>query len=75
MSGNPAFPPTMKYALIALLPLFFASCEAMKGYTPMLSLGFEVGGSKITVGIAPLPTFQKTEPQPVELPAIEVSSK
>ena len=41
----------------------------------MLSIGFEIGGSKINVGIAPLPTFKKTEPQPVELPAIEVNSK
>ena len=58
--------------IAALLGL--TSCEAMKGYTPMLSLGFEIGGSKITVGVAPLPTFQKTAPEPVTLPAIIVPS-
>jgi hypothetical protein len=66
----------MKYILLSVVAtLGLTSCEAMKGYTPMLSLGFEVGGSKITVGIAPIPTLQKTEPKPVELPAIVVSSK
>jgi len=64
----------MKYALLALAACGLTSCEAMKGYTPMLSLGFEIGGSKITVGVAPLPTLQKTEPKPVELPAIVVPS-
>ena len=64
----------MKYAILISL-LLLPSCAAMKGYTPMLSLGFEVGGSKITVGIAPLPTLQKTEPQPVILPTIDVPSK
>jgi hypothetical protein len=66
----------MKYALLSVVAtLGLSSCAALEGYTPMLSLGFEVGGSKITVGIAPIPTLQKTEPKPVELPAIVVSSK
>jgi hypothetical protein len=41
----------------------------------MLSLGFEVGGSKVTIGIAPIPIIKKTEPKPVELPAIVIPSK
>lgn len=66
----------MKHILLPLVAIFgLSSCETMRGYTPMLSLGFEVGGSKITVGIAPIPTLQKTEPKPVELPAIVVPSK
>lgn len=66
----------MKHILLSILAICgLSSCAALEGYTPMLSLGFEVGGSKITVGIAPIPTFQKTEPKPVELPAIVVPSK
>lgn len=66
----------MRYILLsAVASLGLSSCAALEGYTPMLSLGFEVGGSKITVGIAPIPTLQKTEPAPVELPAIIVPSK
>lgn len=64
----------MKYPLLILAACGLTSCEAMRGYTPMLSLGFEIGGSKITVGVAPLPTFQKTAPEPVTLPAIIVPS-
>lgn len=65
----------MKYLPLALLALCLPSCAALKGYTPMLSLGFEVGGSKITVGVAPLPTLKKTEPEPVVLPSIIVPDK
>jgi hypothetical protein len=66
----------MKHILLSVfLVVLLPCCKAFEGYSPMLSIGFEIGGSKINVGIAPLPTFQKTEPQPVELPAIEVSSK
>jgi hypothetical protein len=66
----------MKYTLLSILAVCgLSSCAALEGYTPMLSLGFEVGGSKITVGIAPIPTIKKTEPKPVELPAIVIPSK
>lgn len=63
----------MKYFFIILVACGLTSCEAMRGYTPMLSLGFEIGGSKITVGVAPIPTL-KTEQKPVQLPAIIVPS-
>jgi hypothetical protein len=63
----------MKNIALSLLAVIgLSSCAALEGYTPMLSFGFEVGGSKITVGVAPIPTIQKTQPKPVELPAIEV---
>lgn len=62
-------------ALILFLLLVLPSCAALEAYTPMLSFGFELNGSKITVGIAPIPTFKKTESQPIELPAIIIPNK
>jgi hypothetical protein len=61
----------LSLAAVVVLPC----CTALEGYSPMLSIGFEVGGSKVSVGIAPIPTFRKEPPAPVELPAIEVPSK
>lgn len=66
----------MKYILLSAATILgLSSCAALEGYTPMLSLGFEVGGSKVTIGIAPIPIIKKTEPKPVELPAIVIPSK
>lgn len=65
----------MKLLLASLAVVVLPCCSALKGYTPMLSLGFEVGGSKVTVGIAPIPVLKR---EPAELPAIvvpNVSSK
>lgn len=64
---------TMLISVLAVLAL--TSCEAIRGYTPMLSIGFEVKGQKVTIGIAPIPTIQRTNPEPVVLPAITIPSK
>jgi hypothetical protein len=66
----------MKYAALSILAvLALPSCAALEGYTPMLSIGFEVGSQQVSIGIAPIPTIRKSKPEPVELPAIEVPSK
>jgi hypothetical protein len=59
----------MKLLLASLAVIVLPCCSALEGYTPMLSLGFEVGGSKINIGIAPIPVLKR---EPAELPAIIV---
>lgn len=59
----------------ALLALNLTACDALKSaasnYSPMVSVGFEVGGQRITVGVAPVPIVRREDP-PEALPPVEV---
>ena len=60
----------MKTILALIAAVSLSSCDTFKNYSPMLSLGFEVGDSKITVGVAPIPFAGTKTEEAVELPPI-----
>jgi len=61
----------MKTILALTAAVSLSCCDTFKNYSPMLSLGVEVGDSKITVGVAPVPIVRQEDP-PEVLPPVEV---
>lgn len=64
------------FLLAALISVGFTGCSFLEQYTPMVSVGFDVAGHQVTVGVAPIPVVRTAaEDEVVDLPAVEVTDK